>query len=119
MRKIILIAAAALLGGCANAGYVMQTYGDKPHDTLETPHGTYWVWDRPALGKILTSPSPGQAAGLGMVSGLTLGIAKIDPTVQAHQDVVRQWFREQNRNCEIKTSAEILRPEFEHTYACK
>lgn len=122
MRAVKAVAAAVacvMLAGCANVGYVMNEYGDKRHETISTPYGTYKVWDRPAKRKIMTAPPLGRVAGDATVSGLTFGIAKTDPTVQEHQVVVRQWFREHGRNCTIKTSTEILRPQYEHTYTCQ
>ena len=120
MRVLMIAALCAGLGGCAgNWGYVLDTYTSSQGTNIETPNGTYRIWDRPDLGKVLTSPSIGSAIALGAVSGLTFMAVKIDPVVQAHQTAAKQFLASTGRNCEIKTSSEILRPEYEHTYLCR
>jgi hypothetical protein len=118
VSTISVVALSVLTGCVANAGYLMETYGGKPHETMELSGGSFWVWDRPDLGKLMTSPSPGTIAGPALISGLTLSAVNVDPTLAVHQAVARLWFEKTNRKCEIKTSFEIARPEFEHGYIC-
>lgn len=117
---LITIAILGLgLASCQNVSYVMETYSKPGKQVLKTDQGDFWIFDRPDLGKMLTTPGPGTAFGIGVASGMTLGIAKVDPVVQFHQTVALTWFASTGRTCEIKTSSEILRPEYEHTYVCK
>lgn len=118
MRSIVTGLACLSLVGCA-AGPVMETYGSISKQVVETDGGDFWVFDRPDIGKILTTPSPGTIAGPAFVSGLTLQAVKLDPVIAAHQAVARAWFAKTGRKCEIKTSFEIWRPEYEHTYTCR
>lgn len=118
-KYIVAAALVAGLAGCQNAGYIMDTYNQVGKQIVQTPGGNFWVFDRPDLGKIMTSPSPGTIAGPAVFSGMTLGMVKLDPVVQAHQAVAKMWFKQTGRTCEIKTSSEIWRPEYEHTYVCR
>ncbi|MBV5264483.1 hypothetical protein [Pinisolibacter aquiterrae] len=97
----------------------METYGSVSKEVIDTPNGTFWVFDRPDIGKIMTTPSPGTIAGPAFLSGLTLGMVVTDPVLASHQAIAKMWFEKTNRKCEIKTSFEIWRPEYEHTYVCK
>ena len=117
--KIAALAAIGALAGCQNAGYIMDTYNKVDKKTVHTAGGDFWVFDRPDVGKILTTPTAGTIAGPAVFSGMTLGLVKLDPVVQAHRTVAEMWFKQTGRNCEITTSYEIWRPEFEHTYVCK
>lgn len=118
-KALIACAMVGMLAGCQNAGYIMETYNKVPKQPVKTASGTFWIFDRPDQGKILTTPTPGSMIVPAYVSGLTLGAAKLDPLVQAHQEVAREWFKKTGRSCEIKTSTEIWRPEYEHTYQCR
>lgn len=120
MKAAALLAASALLlGGCATYSYLLSTYNGVDKTVVSGPGGSYWVWDRPDLGKILTSPSPGTMVPSLVVQNLTLSMANADPKLAAHQQVVMDWFARDGRNCEIKTSFEIARPEYEHSYICQ
>lgn len=112
------ISTAFALAGCQNAGYLMDTYNSVKKQTVQTPGGSFWVFDRPDLGKIMTTPTPGTITVPTLVSSSTLGLINVDPVVAAHQNVAKQWFAKTGRNCTIKTSFEIWRPEYEHTYTC-
>jgi len=119
MRKFAAFAVLGILTGCQNAGYIMDTYGKVDKKTVSTAQGSFWVFDRPDAGKIMTTPTPGSMVAPATISGATLGMVKLDPVVQAHRDVAQQWFAQTGRTCEIKTSYEIWRPEYEHTYSCQ
>ncbi|WP_376702512.1 hypothetical protein RQ479_21200 [Mesorhizobium sp. ISC25] len=112
--------AALAITGCQNTGYLLKTYDASvaPKHVVQTAGGSFWVFDRPDLSKIMTTPSPGTIAAPAIVSGATIGLVKLDPVVAAHQAVAFQYFTQTGRTCEIKTSIEIWRPEFEHTYVC-
>ncbi|EUB95573.1 hypothetical protein PMI07_002061 [Rhizobium sp. CF080] len=118
-RFLLALPLCVMVAGCQNAGYIMDTYNKVGKQTVVTPGGNFWVFDRPDLGKILTTPTPGTIAGPAVFSGMTLGLVKLDPIVQAHQAVAQMWFAKTGRICEIKTSSEIWRPEYEHLYVCK
>lgn len=118
MKWLAIAVVAVVLSGCQNAGYIMETY-NVPKKTVKSERGTFVVFDRPDLGKMMTTPSVGTLAGPAFVQGATFGAVKLDPPVQEHQAVARRFFRETGRNCTIRTSSEILRPEYEHTYSCR
>ncbi|MER8529315.1 MULTISPECIES: hypothetical protein [unclassified Mesorhizobium] len=117
---IAVLAAALVIAGCQNSGYLLKTYSAsvaRKH-VVQTAGGSFWVFDRPDLGKIMTTPSPGTIAAPAIISGATVGLVKLDPVVAAHQAFALQYLAQTGRTCEIKTSVEIWRPEFEHTYVC-
>ncbi|MER8798671.1 hypothetical protein NKH75_31745 [Mesorhizobium sp. M0984] len=117
---IAVLAAALVIAGCQNSGYLLKTYSAsvaRKH-VVQTAGGSFWVFDRPDLGKIMTTPSPGTIAAPAIISGATVGLVKLDPVVAAHQAFALQYLAQTGRTWEIKTSVEIWRPEFEHTYVC-
>lgn len=118
MKRTIACAALVTLAGCQNAGYIMETYNPVRKVAYSSPTGNWWVFDRPDLGKIMTTPTAGQIAPAAAISGATVGLVKLDPVVQAHQEIAQKHFAATGRTCTIKTSYEIWRPEYEHTYAC-
>jgi hypothetical protein len=113
-----ILFAGLMLTGCQNAGYIMKTYNPVKKVVYSSPTGNWWVFDRPDLGKIMTTPTAGQIAPAAAISGVTVGLVKLDPLVQAHQAIAQKHFAATGRKCTIKTSSEIWRPEFEHTYTC-
>lgn len=120
MGSVAVVALVVVTAGCVpNAGYLMETYGARSHEVIEIGDGSFWVWDRPDLGKLMTSPSPGTIAGPALLRGLTLGAANLDPVLAVHQQVASLWFERTGRKCSLKTSFEIAKPEYEHTYQCE
>ncbi|MER9710162.1 hypothetical protein NKJ13_07820 [Mesorhizobium sp. M0174] len=116
--SIALAIIAATVSGCQNSGYIMKTYNPVQKQVVQTSGGSFWVFDRPDLGKIMTTPSAGTIAAPAFINGATIGLVNIDPVIAAHQAVAQQYFAQTGRQCTIKTSFEIWRPEYEHTYSC-
>ncbi|MER8962096.1 hypothetical protein [Mesorhizobium sp. M0701] len=53
---IAVLAAALVITGCQNSGYLLKTYSAsvaRKH-VVQTAGGSFWVFDRPDLGKIMT-----------------------------------------------------------------
>lgn len=119
MRKILIAAICVCLASCQNAGYMMETY-DKPGKVVfKSTAGTWWVFDRKDLGKLMTSPTPESMILPATVSGATFGLVTTDPTTFTHQKVAQEFLASTGRACEIKTTTELWRPNYEHTYVCK
>jgi hypothetical protein len=97
----------------------MTTYNKTGKQVVQVQGGTFWVFDRADLHKILTTPGPGTIVGPAIVGGATLGLVNVDPVMQAHQAVALKYLSSTGRTCDLKTSFEIWRPEYEHTYACR
>lgn len=116
-----MIAAVALLAltGCQNAGYMMDTYNKPGKVQFKSSAGPYWVFDRKDINKLMTSPAPGSMILPASVSGATLGLVKLDPTTFTHQKVALEFLASTGRACEIKTTTELWRPNYEHTYVCR
>lgn len=115
---VAICSMAAVLTGCQNAGYMMDTYNKVGKQPVQTAAGPFWVFDRPDLKKVMTSPTPGSMVGPAFIGGATLGTVKLDPVLLAHQDAALKYLSSSGRKCELKTSFEIWRPNYEHTYVC-
>ena len=119
MRIAATVVMSLAAASCQNAGYMMDTYNKVGKQSVSIGSATFWVFDRPDLKKIMTSPTPGSMLAPSVVSGATLGAVKVDPLVQAHQNAALQYLSSTGRACDLKTSSEIWRPNYEHTYSCR
>lgn len=119
LRIAAVVAVGLAAASCQNAGYMMDTYNKVGKQSVSTDAGAFWVFDRPDLKKIMTSPTPGSMVAPSAVSAATLGVVKVDPLVQAHQKAALQYLSSTGRTCDLRTSSEIWRPNYEHTYSCR
>jgi hypothetical protein len=120
---IVGVLCALALTGCSTMGagpqYYSATYKTVPKSVVDGPGGKWDVQDLPDQGKIVTTPSGDRQFGIGFASGLTLGLAHLDPGVLDHEAVASTYLASTGRTCELIHSTEIIRPAFETTYECK
>ncbi len=116
-KAVTLAAAFVALSGC-QAGYITETYSKTPKQVVQTKYGTFWVFDRPDIRKIMTTPAPGEMVGPAMVSGLSAGLVDVDPTLSAHREAADVYFKKNGRHCDTRAARELWRPEWEQDYVC-
>jgi hypothetical protein len=76
MRWIVAIGALAL-AGCAGIDAALQ-YNDVDVHAIEVGGSTWRIFDKPAEGRMMITPTFGRSAANGLLSGLTLGAADTD-----------------------------------------
>lgn len=82
MRLIAIALALLTLCACASTGRAM-TYGNRFADARYTAAGkSFSVWVHPAENVVMLQSTWGDAAGVGVVEGLTFGIADTSPAYQ-------------------------------------
>ncbi|MDQ0474517.1 hypothetical protein [Labrys wisconsinensis] len=117
-RHAAAVALAALLAGCAGESRPAIAYDTVAHGTIATPGGTFWIWDRPDLGRLKTAPAPGTVAGRGFLRKLMLA-AEGDPALAAHRAAAYLWFARTDRLCEVRSTEPLKGGAYEQAYECR
>ena len=107
---LVLVSAAHIAPMVPGMVYVERLYHGSAETTVETGSGSWTVWARPDLGKILTAPTGVQAAWAAFAHSL--------PTSTDHAEAARQWAVDNAIGCTIGESTEILLSTFEHDLHC-
>lgn len=113
MKAAVLAAAMLALTACGNVGYVVETYSAKNRTFVEKDGATWWVYDRPDLGRVMVNAPIGAAA----VSGATFGA--VEPQYPAFAAVADQFLKAGGRTCAIGTGTEVVTNQVEFPYTCQ
>lgn len=114
-----VIATCLLLAGCAGMQHAMEHYSGITPVDVTMPDDTYRVFDKPSDHRIMVTSSLGAAAGQGVASGLTLGIADATPPILRFRKAAEQYLQMSNRKtCRITHGVLLVRPQYEFRYAC-
>ncbi len=121
--KISILAVAistSTLFGCANMGYVINTYGGMDHSEIEHEGYTYRIFDRKDLSKVMITPSLGQSIRGGAIKGATFGGVNIQDDKGRFTGVAIDYLNKENpaKLCEVKSGEMILDPQWEFIYLC-
>lgn len=118
MRKnLAAIAACAALMGCAGFDQAMTYSGIDPVH-FDSGDATWRIFDKPAEGKLMITPTLGNAMGQGVLKGLTFGAADTDIPKSQYQGAVEAWLKHTGRSCTIIDGYKIIQPQWEFTYRC-
>lgn len=117
VRIGLMLIAGATLAGCAGFDAALE-YTGTPVMSYMNMADTWRIFDKPAEGRLMITPSLGRAAGNGAVSGLTLGIADTDIPKPEYQNAVEGWLISTGRMCKVTDGYKLIRPQWEFKYAC-
>lgn len=115
-----IVAAAGLLlvlCGCAGFDAALQ-YSGTPVLSYMNMADTWRIFDKPAEGRLMITPSLGRAVGAGALSGLTLGAADTDIPKPEYQTAVEGWLASTGRACDVQDGYKLVRPQWEFKYSC-
>jgi hypothetical protein len=106
-----------MLSGCAGLDKALQYETTTYY--VQMPDDRYRIFEHPQRDRIMTTPSIGTAVAVGAASGLTLGIAEIDPPELRHEKAARAYLDQTNRgHCRIVSGYLVVRPQYEFRFDC-
>ncbi len=116
---------AGLLSGCAAGGlsYIMETYTAQPVSfeyggTSGANPKPYRIFDRPALSRLMITPSLAEAVGLGAIQGLTYGLINAESPSVVYRDAARAYLASTGRTCTTGEAVELVDIQYEVSYTC-
>lgn len=116
---LVALSASLMLAGCAGMDAAMQYDGVNPVHFQSPPDGDTWrIFDKPNEGRLMVTPTLGEAMGEGFLSGLTLGAADTDIPKPEYQAAVAAWLAHTGRHCTILDGYKLIRPQWEFKYRC-
>ncbi|AQQ02403.1 hypothetical protein B0E33_01360 [Roseibium algicola] len=118
ISRFVPIAALAILAGCQSVSDAMK-YEGTPVMRFEYDGDNWRIFDKPAEGKMMTTPSIGKGASAGAASGLTLGIAQTLPEGLQHQEMAKAYIASTGRTCTITDTRKVIYGQYEHVYSCE
>lgn len=121
------IALAGLLAGCAasDKGYMDEAWtakGAKPVKVTAEYNGKtapWYVYDLPAEGRIMVSPTYGDAMGMGMAGAAIRDPESMIPPETFYDGIARQHFADTGRpHCKTTRGMKASRAQYEFHYEC-
>lgn len=118
MRAAVFIASLAV-SGCAGMTYMSENYPVRFDGAVATPQGSFSVTLHNTKAAFLTQVGAGEALGMALFSGLTLGAVERGVGGKFHEDAaIALLARIPARNCKVTRSGQIETITWEHEYAC-
>lgn len=117
-RKIAALVACATLAGCGeNWAYVGQTYADEPPTRYQVDGRTWRIFDRPAIDRMMITPTLGDAAAAGAVKGATFALAPDYFSRDEHFRPAAAAYLA-TRGCTITRGRLLINTQYEFEYEC-
>lgn len=111
-----------LVSGCGGRPGGLQdvlSYDAKSLAHVKMPDDTYRLFEHPAGDRIMTTTSVATAAGQGLMSGATLGIADIQTPEERHEAAARRYLDLTGRaQCAIRNGYELVNTQYEFRIEC-
>lgn len=101
-----------VLTACGNVGYVFDNYGADNRNLFQYQGKTWWIYDRPDLGRMMVNAPIGDAAA----AGATLGIA--GPQYPSFALAGAAFLASTDRNCAMSEGRELIPQQIEFQYRC-
>lgn len=79
---------------------------------------TWRIFDKPAEGRLMITPSLGTAAVNALKSG-PFGIFDTDIPKPYYQQAVEGWLVSTGRSCNVTDGYLLIRPQWEFKYSCR
>jgi len=118
MRMFLIAFVALFLTGCAGMDAAMDYSGTEAIH-FDSGDATWRIFDKPTEGKLMITPTMGEAMTEGMLSGLTFGAADTDIPKSTYQSAVVAWLARTGRKCTVTDGYKLIKPQWEFKYACQ
>lgn len=119
MRPLLMGLVMFSVTGCATYDYAVSEYGDTPLVQFEHADRPFRIFDKHAAGKLMITPSLGDAADDGLFQGLTFGIVNTHPSEPLMHKAAAAYLTSTGRTCMVQTGYVIMQPEWEFRYQCE
>jgi hypothetical protein len=94
-------------------------YNGTPLQEIQFDGHPWRIFDKPAEGRLMITPSIGRSVGEGVLSGLTLGAADTEIPKPDYQAAVAAWLRTRHGGiCTITDGYKLIKPQWEFKYHC-
>lgn len=119
MRKRVLILAAALtLSGCAGMNYIYENYQGTPLAEYQNEDDTFRIFDKPQESRLMITPSIATAMATGAVKGVTFHAVPADVPKAVFEKAVIGYLQSTGRSCAVVDGALLVAPQWEFRYRC-
>ena len=117
LRAFSILALTSMLAACSGMDAANEYSGISPVDFAWD--GNDWrIFDKSSEGRLMITPSVGNAIGTGIIQGLTLGTADRDIPKSRYQKVIMAWWVQNNRTCKVTDGYKLISVQWEFTYTC-
>lgn len=113
---IVLVACAS----CTEINYAGTHYSDISPVKFQYAGKTWRVFDKPSEGRLMITPSLGDAAAAGAIEGLTFGLSgNASGPEGAFHSASAAFLEQRSGSCRITNGALIIDPQWEFFYSCQ
>ena len=119
IRTGIAIASTIAITGCSGINYAVENYSGVDVERFEANGQTWRIFDKPAEGRLMITPTLGKAAAVGAAQGATFGLSRGGASpVQNFEAAANLFIKSRDASCQVTSGSLVINPQYEFFYSC-
>lgn len=119
IRTSIAVVSVVAITGCSGINYAVENYSGVDVERFEANGQTWRIFDKPAEGRLMITPSLGKAVAVGAAKGATFGLSGGGASpVQYFEAAANLFIKSRDESCQVKSGSLVINPQYEFFYTC-
>jgi hypothetical protein len=119
IKTAIAIAGVIAITGCSGINYAVENYSGVDVQRFEANGQTWRIFDKPAEGRLMITPTLGKAAAVGAAQGATFGLSRGGASpVQSFEAAANLFIKSRDKTCQVTSGSLVVNPQYEFFYSC-
>ena len=119
IKTAIAIAGLIAITGCSGINYAVENYSGVDVERFEANGQTWRIFDKPAEGRLMITPTLGKTAAVGAAQGATFGLSRGGASpVQSFEAAANLFIKSRDKTCQVTSGSLVVNPQYEFFYSC-
>jgi hypothetical protein len=119
IKTAVSIASVIAMTGCTGINYAVENYSGVDVERFEANGQTWRIFDKPAEGRLMITPTLGKAAAVGAAQGATFGLSRGGASpVQNFEAAANLFIKSRDKTCQVTSGSLVVNPQYEFFYTC-
>lgn len=113
------VASVIAITGCSGINYAVENYSGVDVERFEANGQTWRIFDNPAEGRLMITPTLGKAVAVGAAQGATFGLSRGGASpVQNFEAAANLFIKSRDKTCQVTSGSSVVNPQYEFFYTC-